>query len=238
MKNMKTVSRQATSIYKLLNNGRVLTAQEIADELNVLPNAIYRAAKKLVDLGIVEQVETYPTRFKAIPGQTALNLYTMGAIQDFRREFGLVAQAAQTDGVPSISLLKDRKSMLRQDSRDARAAKYSIDFIVSGHEVPDETILAFRKAITVGVTVRMIVHQKEQAYSRQTKEWQKIGVDVRFLPGLDMRLFIYDKRIVYLTSYDPKNPGSAFGVRFNYPPLALQMSQLFEQNWERAKTIQ
>ena len=219
------------------NNGRALSAQEIADELKVLPNVVYRATKKLIDLGIVEQVEAYPLRFKALPSQTAMSLYMVSMVQDFRREFGLVAQAAQTDGVPTISLLKDRKTMLRQDAKDARAAKYSIDFIVSGHEVPDETILAFRKAITVGAKVRMIVHQKEQAYSQQTKEWRRIGVDVRFLPNLDMRLFIYDKKIVYLTSFDAKNPGSAFGVRFDYSPLALQMSQLFEQNWQLAVPV-
>jgi hypothetical protein len=52
-----------------------------------------------------------------------------------------------------------------------------------------------------------------------------------------MRLFIYDKKIVYLTSFDAKNPGSAFGVRFDYSPLALQMSQLFEQNWQLAVPV-
>lgn len=233
---MKTVSPQTANVYKLLNDGKVLSAQEIADELKVLPNAIYRATKKLVDIGLVEQIETYPLRFRAISSQTAANLYMINAMRDFRKEFG-VAQAVRPDKAPTLSLVKGRDNLLRRDAQDAKAARYTIDFIVSGHEVPNETILAYRKAITQGAKVRMIIHQDKQAYSKQTKEWQSIGAEVRFLPGLDMRLFIYDKKIVYLTSYDPENYGSAFGVRFDYPPLAMQMSQLFEQNWEQAKPL-
>lgn len=234
---MKTVSPQSASVYKLLNDGDELSAHEIADKLNVLPNAIYRVTKKLVDMGLVEQVDTYPLRFKAIPGQTAANLYMINAMQNFRKEFGVATQAISPGKAPTLSLVKGRNNLLRRDAQDARLARYSIDFIVSGHEVPDENILAYRKAITLGAKVRMIIHQEKQAYSKQTKEWQGIGADVRFLPGLDMRLFIYDKKIVYLTSYDPENYGSAFGVRFDYAPLAMQMSQLFEQNWEQAKSI-
>jgi sugar-specific transcriptional regulator TrmB len=235
---LKTVSPQATEIYRLIGDGQVLTAQEIAHELNILPNAVYRVTKKLADLGMIEKLGDYPARYRALPIQAAMSYYLMAATSSFRREFNIKkpSQTAKNSG-PTISLIKDRPSMLRRGASDARAAKQSIDIIVSGHDVPDETVMAYRKATTIGIPVRMIVHQISQLDSSQTKRWQEIGVVVRYLPDLEVRMIIYDKQIVYITSYDAKSPRSAFGVRFAYEPLALQMSELFEQNWQKAKPL-
>jgi hypothetical protein len=235
---IKTASPQAAEIYELLNNGQTLNAQEIADKLGILPNAVYRVAKKLTDIGLVEQVDDYPVRFKAVPAQTALSLYLVVAAQNFRREFGLASSPkTKTDNSPIINLIKDRPSLLKRTAADARASRESIDFIVSGHGVDDETFLAYRKAATLRVPIRRIVHQKEQAKNKWTDMWKEIGANVRYLPDFEMRMFIYDKRIVYITSYDSSKHGSAFGVRFEYVPLALQMTELFEQNWQKAKQL-
>jgi sugar-specific transcriptional regulator TrmB len=243
---IKTVSPQTSEVYKLLSDSRALSAQEIADELGILPNAVYRVAKKLMDMGLVEELGGYPVRFQAVPAQTALSLYLVAATQNFRREFGLASLArpgatgrgrTEAGDSPTISLVKDRPSFLRRELVDTRVARQSIDLIVSGHEVPDENILSFRKAVLRGVRIRKIIHQPEQARSELTKMWQDIGVHVRFLPNLDMRLIIFDKRITYITSYDPKKPGSAFGVRFEYVPLAVQMTEVFEQNWQKAEEL-
>ncbi|HET7827480.1 MAG TPA: hypothetical protein VFK97_01265, partial [Candidatus Saccharimonadales bacterium] len=174
---------------------------------------------------------------KAVPPQTALSLYLLASSYSFRREFGVTRPSATKNTSPKISLIKDRANLLRRSDQDARAAKHSIDFIVSGHEVPDETFLAFQKAALNGVVIRKIVHQKEQAYSPLVKEWKEIGASVRYLPDFQLRMLIFDKRIVYITSYDPDNRKGAFGVRFEYEPLALQMTELFEQNWQKAKEL-
>lgn len=235
---IKTASPQTTEVYKLLSKGKALSAQEIAAELDILPNAVYRVAKKLMDMGMVEQIDSYPVSFKAVPAQTALSLYLVAAMQNYRREFGLAkASGIKADNSPIISLIKDRPSLIRRTAADARVAQESIDFIVSGHEIPDEAFLAYRKAATVGVPIRKIVHQAEQARHKRIAMWKEIGADVRYLPDFEMRMFIYDKRIVYLTSYDSSKHGSAFGVRFEYVPLALQMTELFEQNWQKAERL-
>lgn len=235
---LKTVSPQATDIYRLLGDGSALTAQEIADQLDILPNAVYRVTRKLADLGMIEKLGDYPSRYRALPVQTAMSYYLMAATNSFRREFGIQkpSQTTKTSG-PTISLIKDRPSMLRRSEIDTRNAKFSIDIIVSGHEVPDDTVMAYRKAITLGLPVRMIIHQKSQTDGKQTRRWKEIGITVRYLPDLEVRMIIYDKQVVYITSYDSKRPGSAFGVRFAYEPLALQMSELFEQNWQKARPL-
>jgi hypothetical protein len=100
--------------------------------------------------------------------------------------------------------------------------------------IPDEIYLAHRKAIAQGARVRRIVHQKDRRFTSINEEWKKMGAEVRYLPDFSLRMLIYDKRIVYITSFDPDSPTSAFGVRFEYEPLAMQMTELFEQNWQKA----
>lgn len=86
-----------------------------------------------------------------------------------------------------------------------------------------------------GVDIRRILHEQSQTNSKQIESWKEIGAQVRYLP--DYKMLIIDRRIVYITSYDSKNNSSGFGVRFGYEPLALQMSSVFEQNWQKAKQL-
>ena len=235
---LKTTSPQARAVYKLLDDGQELNAQQIADKLDVVPNSVYRLTKKLVDIGVVEEVASYPTRYRAVPLQTALSFYLLAASYNFRREFGLDrVRAIKVGNSPAIGLIKDRPSLLARATQDVRTTHESIDIIVSGHELPDDLYLAHRKAVIQGARIRRIVHQKDRRYTQENKLWKELGAEVRYLPDFSLRMLIYDKRIVYIASFDPDNPKGAFGVRFEYEPLAMQMTELFEQNWLQASEV-
>lgn len=234
---VKTASPQAQQVYRLLNDGSTLSAQEIADQINIVPNSVYRLLKKLISLGLVEELSTYPTTYRAVSPQTALSFYLLAASQNFRREFGVGGVVQQVGNSPKINLIKDRESLLKRSEQDVRACTESIDIIVSGHEIPDSMYLAHQKAIAQGTQVRRIVHQKDRQFTRENEIWKEMGAEVRYLPNFSLRMLIYDKRIVYITSFDPDSPKSAFGVRFEYEPLAMQMTELFEQNWHKALVI-
>jgi sugar-specific transcriptional regulator TrmB len=233
-----TVSPQAVAIYRRLDSQQSYSAQNIANELNILPNTVYRAIKELTGLGLVERVESYPLSFKKASPQKAMSLYLQAAAQNFRHQFGTKPESLITTAEePLVTLVKDRSDMLHRENSDVRAAIQSIDFIVSGLEVPDAMVLAFRKAATVGVAIRAIVQQKRETSSERLERWQELGATVKYLPGLKLRLVVIDQRISYLTSYNPSDRNSAFGVRFDYEPLAVQMSEVFEQNWQHAQTL-
>lgn len=235
---LKTVSAQTQEVYESLSGGSELTVQEIADKLGIVPNSVYRLAKKLIDLGLAEEIGSHPSRYRAVPAQTALSFYLLAASHNFRREFGLDQPAALKIGnTPTIGLIKDRVSLLRRATQDVRAVQESIDIIVSGHELPDDLYLAHRKAVSQGARIRRIVHQKDRRYTQENKLWKELGAEIRYLPDFSLRMLIYDKHIVYITSFDPDNPKGAFGVRFEYEPLAMQMTELFEQNWLQATEV-
>lgn len=234
---VKSASPQAQKVYRLLGDGSNLTVQEIAEKLDIVPNSVYRLLKRLMALGLVEEVQAYPTAYRAVSPQTALSFYLLAASQNFRREFGITSSNAFSSNTPVISLIKDRETLLKRSEQDVRNCQESIDIIVSGHEIPDAMYLAHQKAIMNGARVRRVVHQKDKQFTKENILWKEMGAEVRYFPDFNLRMLIYDRRIVYITSFDPESPGSAFGVRFEYEPLAMQMTELFEQNWHKAIVI-
>jgi len=69
------------------------------------------------------------------------------------------------------------------------------------------------------------------------ESWKRMGVVIRYYPDIQGRIFIFDKRIIYFTSYNPKKKQEAIGMRFEYAPFALLMDELFEQKWKMGETI-
>lgn len=239
---IKTVSEQSAVVYNLLQHeNREMSAQEIAKSLDILPNAVYRVANRLVELGMLSRVESWPMKFKAVPANSAMNWYLLAVAQNFREDFVQDTQDKKKDKSQpealNISFIRDRKNLLERTNRDAREAKKSINFIVSGLEVPDDTVLAFRRASAKGVVIRAIVQKRKETSKEKLEKWQDLGAETRYLHDIGVRMFIFDSRIVYITSYSSSAKEKAFGIRFMYPPVAVQMEALFEQNWQRAKNI-
>lgn len=234
---IKTVSKQAGTVYRLINSNESLSIQEIAEKLDILPNGIYRATNKLENLGLIERVGGYPVRYRAVPAATAISMYLTATALSLREGLAINPKHVKKENRPMISFIKDREASLKKTGADALLAKESIDYIVSGYEVPDETYISFRKAAISGVRIRTIVQSKSEIAGGKLEKWQDIGAQVRYLPNLGLRLFIYDRQVIYIASYDKNNPSSMFGVRFKYAPLAEQMTELFEQNWQKAKEL-
>lgn len=234
---IKTVPPQAAEIYRLLSESGDLTANEIAQQLNILPNAVYRAAKPLLERGMIEQLDSYPVSFKANPANDALNWYLRAAARSFRQDFGSSAKQAIDPTLPNMTFIKDREALLKIGEKEALEAQKTIDYIVSGHRIPDSTVLAYRKASVTGVKIRCIVQNDPAKTNAGMELYEDMGAEVRYLPNIGIRLLIFDKRSVILASYDEVQSSRAFGIRFNYVPVAEQMSHLFEHRWQEARPL-
>jgi sugar-specific transcriptional regulator TrmB len=237
-KHLKPVTGQSADIYRLLSKSGSLKVKQIADHLGILPNAVYRAAKPLIEFGMVEKLDGYPIRFKAVVANSAINWYSRAAAQSFRQEFGNLISKPTNDFLPTITFIKDRQYMLKICEHEARKAMSHINYIVSGHRIPDSTVLAYRKASTVGVRVRAIIQNTPDTTDNSLERYHKMGVEVRYLPNIGIRLFIFDGRVAVLTSYDDTKSSRAFGIRFTHVSVASQLDHLFEQRWLEAKPIE
>jgi len=231
---LKSIPPQSTKIYTLLEDGKPRSAKDIGKRLNIFPHAVYRAIRQLLELGFVQQLHDYPIKYQAKPVSDAMELYSLIMRQNFQEAFHAHKNIRNNKQGLNMSFIKSRKDLLEQTKRDAEHTKSTFDHIVSGHEIPADSILAYKKSLERGVKIRIIVHQIPQ--KQMIESWKRMGVEIRYYPDIKGRIFIFDKRIVYFTSYNPRRKQEAIGMRFEYAPFALLMSELFEQKWRIGKT--
>ena len=236
---VKAVSNQPASIYKLLSkSAKPLTAAKIAEELSIMPNAVYRAVKRLVALGMVTEIDSYPVSYRAVESSSAINWYLQIAAQNFRNDFvDKTAVSEIKPRGPNMTFIKDRQSLLKISEQEIRASRKSVNYIVSGHTIPDSSVLAFRKAFTLGVKVRAIIQNTPKTTNNPIENYRGLGVEVRYLPNIGIRLFVFDGKSAIMTSYDITQSSRDFGIRFNYQAVAKQLDELFEQRWQEAKEL-
>src|SRR5436189_6242319 len=122
-------------------------------------------------------------------------------------------------------------------NEDKKNATKEIHQIVSGIEIPAESILENKRAIERGVQVKYLVQRLDEVNKDMLINWQKIGIEVKYFPLIEARIIIVDKKIVYITSYNPLNKNECTGVRFDYPPVAKIMNEVFLQRWEMGKEL-
>jgi hypothetical protein len=195
--------------------------------------------KPLTELGMAEALDTYPASFRANLSPNAMDWYLRVAAQSFRQDFGTQSPQQRSDStLPSMTFIKDRQSLLRMDEQETRNATKTINYIVSGHRVPDSTVLAYRKASTVGVGMRAIIQNTAETTNNSLENYRDMGVEVRYLPNIGIRLFVFDGRTAILTSYDETQSSRAFGIRFTHESVAQQLDQLFEQRWLEAEPLE
>lgn len=239
---LKSISPQSTAVYNLLIKHQALTAKQIGVRLNILPNAVYRSIKPLIRLGCVEEYGKHPVQFRIKPATQALESYLFTSRENFLQTFfpnGFVSPKSQEEKLEflNVSFIRDRNELIERSIKDIKKAKYEVKHIVSGLEVPAETILAFKEASDRGVKLRFLVQKLDEINKEMLKNWKKLGIDVKYFPLLEARIIIIDSQVVYITSYNPKQQEEAVGVRFNYLPIVRLMNELFETRWRIAKVI-
>ncbi len=234
---LKAVSPQSTSIYSLLAMQGKLNAKQIGKTLKVLPHAVYRAVKPLVEIGVVRKIDEYPISFEAQSFSDAVDIFSQVIRQNFQETFTSNQLFQSNNNHLNISFIHDRQNLLDETTKDVERAENSIDFIVSGLEIPADAILAFKDAAERGVRIRALVQNTEETSKEMFRNWGKIGAKVKYSPNMEARIFIFDQKVVYFTSYDLKSKNTAIGSRFEYIPYAALMNDIFAKRWKYGKNI-
>lgn len=230
---LRSLTPQSIEIYKALLKNDKLTAKDIAEKLDILPHAVYRSIKQLLELGFVRELDTYPNVYDATTLERALNRYQVIISDNFNSIFGLIQH--NKNELLDISFIQKRSQLLDMTNADVERAKKKINFIVSGFEVPAETVRVYKKAIDRGVKIRVLIQELNQ--KEIFKNWQKMGIKVKYFPRMEARIFIFDEKIVFFTSYDKKHKQEAIGMRFNHPPFARMMREMFDARWKVGEEI-
>ena len=234
---LKSIPPQSAKVYGFLTSHDARSAKEIAKALNIFPHAVYKAIQPILELGLVYKLPGYPTKFQARPMSEAVNIYSSVIGQNFLEAFGKHQTRGKTFFRLELNFIQTRKERLEFLYKDTATAKAEINLIASGLEVPAEMILAYKRAMERGVIIRIIVQNLNEVNQNMLNNWKRLGVAVKYSPGIGARIYIFDREVLYLSSYDSEDKREAIGVRFAYAPIAKLMDELFEQRWKAAKDI-
>jgi len=235
-----TITPLAIRVYRFLYHVQEpLTARAIASKLNIYPHAVYRLAKILQNHGLMAMTRSYPRKFQVRPASKALSLFLCVQRDWFLRVFDLrdkngIHISEQNRVMLNLSFIQSRDESIQKTTADLVSAESEVCLIISGAELPAETIRALKQAVDRKVPVRMLVQTRSQKSKEMFANWKKMGVKVRIMPSIEARIMLFDKRIVYLLSFSKEKGSENIGIRFDYAPAALVMREVFERKWEEA----
>lgn len=232
---------QAITIYQLLLKESPLNAKSIGEKLHIFPHAVYREIKRLNKAGLVSIQDSYPVTFSVNPLTEAIDSYLLAAKSQFIETFFPKELQTNSNGLSKklqISFIHNRQELLELSNEDIKQAKKEVHHIVSGLEIPAENILEIKNAALRGVDVKFLVQQLTEVNKEMLKNWQKIGINIRYYPSLEARIISIDSHIVYITSYNAEQQEEGVGVRFEYAPIAQIMNGVFHQRWNIGTEIE
>jgi sugar-specific transcriptional regulator TrmB len=234
-----SISPQSLKIYKLLvESSGYLTAKEIGKEIGIVPNSVYRAVNELEKHGLIERFGNRPVQIKAHKPTEVVDRLFIPYREWFLKNYS--TERSQTVGIGDdlgVSFIKNRSDSIERSTKDQEYMKKELLLIVSGDEVPAETILVNKMAIERGVKIKIIVQRADKDNQEMLDNWKRLGMQVRYSTIIKTRLTIIDSRIAYIVSYDPTDKEKGLGVRFSYPPVAGLLREVFYQKWKESKRI-
>jgi len=239
----KVLSKQATSTYKLLIQKGEMSAKQIGDALDIFPNSVYRLINHLEQIGLVEQINAYPRKFRARNVEEGWNNFIAYKKRSFDRLVSGINLKEKEGELPSkrfsITFIQGREAVFEQCIKDLSQTQNEAKFIVLGLKIgiSPELMLAQKNAVERGVKFREIVQEYIDENREMILNWKKQGLDIRHGQPIGFHLLLFDDKISYIMSYDPLDKTKRYAVRIIHKAINQQLQDIFNKHWKKAKRI-
>lgn len=226
--------------YSILVNQGAASPKEIARDINVLPNAVYRLLIRLKEKGFIIELDTHPVKFQAIQPAIAINSYTKSKVRQMEESSALSIEELTKSFQPNptkIDFISGRVAMFTKAIELLRSAKEEILIESIGEPVPDEIKMAQVEAVKKGVDVKFIVHKNDEENQSLLESWVKMGLELRYYPASGYHLNIIDSKICLLATSNPDDPSERLSVIIYSKELTKAMRDFFFSTWEKAVPV-
>jgi sugar-specific transcriptional regulator TrmB len=238
--NLGLTKHESACYINLLQEGS-LTGRQLADITGILPNAVYRLIKNLIDKGLITALDTSPTTYQALPPQIAISTFIKNKTQKLEEISAKTIQQLTDTGVDSsqtrVDIITSRQKMFSSYVEFAKSAKEEILIISIGEPVPDEIKLVNRDVMETGVKIKFIVHKYDKENKELLKSYVKMGYEIKHFPDQGYHLMIFDGKISILASSNPKNPAERTGMIIYSKGVARAHKSYFYSVWNKAMPV-
>lgn len=235
------LSKDTARCYLALVKKGALTSHEIASELRILPNSVYRLLHSLEKRKIVAYLHSYPLKYQAVPLQVAITTLANSQIKQLEaiKDLTLLPKNAPNDSSPHtrLDILTGWKSMMNKYVELAKTATEEILIISIGESVPDEVKIANRDALEREVSIKFIVHTHSKQNEALLRSWIKMGIATRYYKESGYHLVVVDGKKCILTTSNPNNSQERISVVIYGEGLSRAMQQHFYTLWARSLPI-
>lgn len=225
-------------IYSLLVLKGALSSEEIAREIKIFPNAVYRLAKKLLNKKFIVELDGWPKKYQAIPPKIAVENYIQKKLRDLEELKTIsLSQFTEIKSPTQVETLAGKNAMFDKYIELANKAKQEILIFSIGEPVNDEIKLANRDALERNVSIKFLVQISDKNNETLLNSWRRMGLEVRHYPAQGFHLVIFDSQITLLTASNPKNPDERTTTIFPNQFFSHTMRDYFYALWDKASSI-
>jgi len=229
------LSRTAIAIYKLLLETGSSEVSNLARQLKVQPQGLYRVVEGLKEQGFIVQIASNPIRLQARPLQVALEHYLSFQHQLVQE----IDNTSQHKGrhKTEMNVLIGRDEIFATYLRLAAEAKKELLTISIGEKVPDALYQMVAQATRRGVKSCLIFQKHTTENDLWLKRWIVQGSAVRLLPGEGYHLNIVDDEYAILSASNVKKPEERTAVLVHAPNVVRELRHYFFQQWQLASEL-
>lgn len=235
----RAIRKEVCCYLALLGSG-ALSVSEIAEQMKILPNAVYRLIAKLETYQMIVSLGTSPKKYQAIPSKAALeNLVNQQttALEESKHK-ALSSLAGHADKADTkIDFITGQKQFFDTFVKLSVQAKQEILVISIGEAVSDSIKLATRDALAKGVDCKFMFHKYDDNNTSLLKSWVAMGVNVAYYPDSGFHLLVFDGKKAVLVSSNPQETNERSGMIISSPSLANAMREFFYARWNKATPI-
>jgi sugar-specific transcriptional regulator TrmB len=228
-------------VFELLVKSGSLTARQLAKELSILPNAVYRLAKVLAAKGLLVRLSTSPIKFQVVNPEKSLKEYANRRANSLEQTATYVINALisqKTMGPETrVDIVTGQVEIFEAYVELEKVAKKEILVISIGEPVPDEVKLATKDALDRGVEIKFIFHLYTKENRDLLKSWVKMGAKVRHSPGWGYHFTIIDGKVSMVVANNPKETHERTGMVIYSKALTEAHRDYFFKLWKKAKPI-
>jgi sugar-specific transcriptional regulator TrmB len=235
------LTRQEADLYIALYEEGAMTAKNVSKKLNILTNAVYRTAGKLQNKKLITIINKSPLTYQALAPELGLTIYSKARYVDIEQKtkniLNGLSKIKTVKEETKVELISGKNETYTRGAELANSAKEEFLVISIGEEIPEELLLAIRKAHQRGVTLKLIVHKFDEENRSILESFKKNGYEVRYYPDWGFHMTICDGESALLIVNNPENTKQRVGINFYNHGLVKALREYYYSIWEKGTIV-
>lgn len=226
------LSKVEIAVYKALSAEGSMTVGNIAKQINVAPQSLYRVLNKLESSGfIVNNSDNYPLMYQARPFKAALREY----LKYQRKLVDQITPIGHDN--QQMTVLTGKNELFNTYVKLAKKANHELLTISIGEKVPNDLYDVIKEANVRGVVTKFIFQNHSINNDRWLKRWVVEGSEVKILPGEGYHLNVFDSNKAIISSSNTSNTEERTCVLIDSPNVTAELREYFYLQWKKAEQL-